>query len=400
MRTIDLSAAQPTVRLDLVLEPAVMLVIKAFTPDGKPLLDAMKAEMGGEAWLEYRITAIATGEPPPAALPEISHRSYTDWDIGRYSDRLESIFGDDDTPVDAMGTLQVDGTLPAYVSLVFRHIVLQTQLVEPGATEASFVVTIPSLQALLGTVKLRVVSADTEQPIEGVTASLSDSQSGGGSDKPDAAGNFTWERQRPGQLELEVSAPEHETLHAVVSVKPGGTTDMGTLELTGKATLRGRVVDGSGAPVALSLRALIDEPIGGRGMGARSSFKSNAAGEFESYGLGRHRYHLSIASNDWAAIALPVDLSNGDVNDLVMQVVPGTKVRLVPRWGDDQHFDVRVTRDDGALASDARAWDSDWTWFKRLVPGRYEVALLDEGRLVKQFPLLVGDSPVALELKP
>ena len=400
-RTLELSASQTVVRLDLVLEPAVVLLIKAFTPEGQPLLDAIKAEMaGGEPWNPYRIAAIATREPPPAALPEISERSYERWDIGSYSDRLDSWRGPDDTPSDAMGKLELDGALPAYVSVVFRHIVLQTQLVEPDATEVVFVISIPSLQALLGSVKLHVVSAETKQPVPGMTAALSDSQTSGGGDKPDAEGNFLWEKQRPGRLELEVRAADHETLYAVVSVQPGATTDLGTLELTRLAAMRGRVVDAAGSPVALNLRALIDEPIGGRGMGARSSFKSNAEGAFESYGLGRHRYHVAIASDEWAALPVPVDLSNGDVEGVVITVVPGTPVRLIPRWESGQRYDVRVTNEEGAIASDARAWDSEWTWFKRMVPGRYEVTLLDEGRMVKQIPLVVGDTQLALELKP
>jgi hypothetical protein len=400
-RTLELSAAQPVVRLDLVLEPAVVLLIKAFTPAGQPLLEAIKSEMaGGESWNPYRIAAIATREPPPAALPEISERSYESWDIGSYSDRLDSWRGPDDTPSDAMGKLELDGALPAYVSVVFRHIVLQTQLVEPGTTEVVFVVSIPSLQALLGAVKLRVVSADTKQPVPGMTAALSDSQTSGGGDKPDAAGNFLWEQQRPGRLELEVRAADHETLYAVVSVQPGATTDLGTLELTSLVAVRGRVVDAAGNPVALNLRALIDDPIGGRGMGERSSFKSNAEGAYESYGLGRHRYHVSISSDQWAALPVPVDLSNGDVEGLVITVVPGMPVRLIPRWESGQRYGVRVTSEEGSIASDARAWDTEWTWFKRLPPGRYEVALIDEGRMVKRLPLVVADTPVALELKP
>jgi len=401
VRDLELSAVQPVVRLDLVLEPAVVLLIKAFTPAGKPLLEAIKDEMaGGQGWHDYRISAIATREPPPAALPEISGRGYQRWGIGTYSDRLDSFFGPDDTPVDALGKLELDGALPAYVSLAFRHVVLQTQLVEPGASESVFVVAIPSLEALLGGVTVRVISADTRQPVPEATASLNDSQSGGGGDKPDEAGNFLWERQRPGRLELEVRAPEHEMLHAEVSVQPGATTDLGTLELTRLAAVRGRVVDAAGAPVALNLRALIDEPIGGRGMGGRSSFKSNADGAFESYGLGRRRYHVAISSDDWAALPVPVDLSHGDVDGLVITVVPGTPVRLIPRWDVDQRYDVRVTSDEGSIASNARAWETDWTWFKRLPPGRYEVTLLDGARIVMQLPLAVADTPVVLELKP
>src|SRR6185369_13712268 len=80
---ITLSAEQPVVRLDLVLQAAVQLIIKGFTPSGEPLLDAVGRELaGGNARQAPRMSAIATREPLTGDLPEISYRAYDRWGIG------------------------------------------------------------------------------------------------------------------------------------------------------------------------------------------------------------------------------------------------------------------------------------------------------------------------------
>ena len=64
-----LDAAQPAVRLDIVLEPAVVLLVKAVTPSGERLSDALKAVMGPGALADPPLAAVASREPPPASLP-------------------------------------------------------------------------------------------------------------------------------------------------------------------------------------------------------------------------------------------------------------------------------------------------------------------------------------------
>jgi protocatechuate 3,4-dioxygenase beta subunit len=66
-----------------------------------------------------------------------------------------------------------------------------------------------------------------------------------------ASGKLVMEDVEPGAVDLRLTGPEFGE-HAVrnVVIKPGETTDLGTIKLPVPRTLRGKVVDAGGAPVA------------------------------------------------------------------------------------------------------------------------------------------------------
>jgi len=396
---LQLDAAQPAVRLDIVLQPAVVLLVKAFTPSGEPLGDALAAVMGPEFAHDPALSAIATREPPPARLPEISYRSYDRYGIGRFSGGIELMVFDAALPKNVLGKLELDESLPAYVSLMLRHVVLQTQTVEPGATEVVFVVPLENVTALLGTVRVKVVDAETRQPVANARAELSDSQSGGGNRPPNPEGFFVWENQRPGLLELQIHAPGHETWSGEVSVQPGAVTDLGTLELTPATTLSGLVLDGDGTPVSVSLRALVDENRG-LGMGARTYSQSGADGRFKLENLGRRRHLLVVSDEDWTALPVPVDLRAGDVSDVVVRVSGGTLVHLHAAWPAAASYGVELITQDGRPIRDWDAWLGDRAWAGKLAPADYVALVSDEGRELRRVPFTVGGEELTVELAP
>lgn len=400
--TLQLDAARPVVRHDLVLEPAPILLIKGFTPEGEPLVDAVLRELGGERrWQAPRLTAIATREPPPGDLPAISHRAYDRWGIGSYSDRLDGSWnGTDDLPADVMGRLELDEPLPACVSLVFRHLLLATQRVEPGTTEVVFVVPLDRLRALMGSVRLRVVDAETRQVPEGLRAELSDSQSSGGGSPPGEDGSFTWENVKPGLAELTVRATGHETHYQEVLVPPGGVADLGQLELQPATAISGFVVDEAGQPVVVSLRALRDDLDAGLGMGARTWQKSDVEGAFRFENLGRHRYRVTVGGEDHALGWVPVDTRAGDVTGVRLVVQRGALLRLVTDWPASERYGLRVITADGALVSSSDAWQGDWTWAQRLAPGDYVVTLSRDGQELRRVPFQVGDEDLSVRVAP
>src|SRR4030095_9039914 len=103
--------------------------------------------------------------PPRAPRPEPSLRLYQRWGIGYFFEAGNQVMGEDAMPADVMGRLELDEPLPAYVSLVFRPLVLQTQSVEPGTKEVVFVLPASALEALLGGVRVRVIDEETRPPI-------------------------------------------------------------------------------------------------------------------------------------------------------------------------------------------------------------------------------------------
>ena len=398
-KEVSLTAAQPAVRLDITLQPAVVLDIKATTPSGEPLSQALQGLLsGGDAW-NSRLGAIATLDPPPAALPETSLRLFDRWGIGVFRDAFNPLAKGDVQPEEVIGRLELDEPLPAYVSLMLRHLVLQTQTVEPGAHEVSFVVPPSALEALLGGVRLRVIDEETRQPVTKAYANLYDSQSGGGGLAADAPGVFEWIHQRPGRLELSISAPDHEKWHGEVSVPPGGVADLGTLELSPAMAVRGVVVDDSGAPHSVDLRALPDEA-GGAGRAARTHYKSGADGRFEIKTLGKRRYRLLVGDDDWTSLPVLVDLRGGEVNDVRVVVAHGAQVRLLLRWPPSEPFDVRVETGDGLVVHRSENWQSEWVWRKRMAPGAYVAIIARDGRDLKRRPFEVGDQDITVELSP
>jgi hypothetical protein len=401
-QAITLSAERPVVRHDIVLQPAVVLLVKAFTPSGEPLSAAVVRELGrGDEWSAPRLSAVATREAPAGDLPEISHRGYERWGIGNYGDRLDGRWnGTNDLPLDVMGRLELDESLPAFVSLVFRHVLVATQRVEPGAQEVVFTVPLASLQGLLGTVRLRVEDASTSKVPEGVKAELSDSQSSGPGITPDDTGTFAWEKQRPGLLELSIHAPGYETWEQDVSVPASGTADLGTIGLTPATKIAGLVVDGSGKPVVVSLRALRDDLGVGLGMGERRETESDLEGRFEAAGLGRHRYRIVISSKSLAAPPVFVDARNGDVDGVRVVVEPGALLRVRTLWSAGESYGVRVTSADGVVFSSTDRWQGDWTWSKRLPTGDYTAALLREGKVLTQVPVTLGSEGASVDLQP
>jgi hypothetical protein len=393
---LELAAAQPAVRVDIVLQPSVELMIKAFTPSGERLDQALEASFESDPW-SMALSAVATREPPPAALPEISYRIYEQWGIGRYQAGFELMVRSEAMPDDVIGKLELDESLPAYVSLMFRHLVVQTQRVEPGATEVAFVVPVETLTALLGGVRLKVVDAETRQPLVKAMVELSDSQSSGGGRAPDAEGVVTWERQRPGRLELQISAPDHEQWNGEVSVPAGGVADLGTIELTPATSVSGVVLDEAGQPVSVQLRALVDEERE-LGMGARSYNRSGADGRFECKSLGRRRYVLMASDEDWTGLPVPVDLRQGNVGGVVVHVAKGTRVRLHSQWVGDGTCDVRLIASDGLELWSIEGWLGDWSWAKRLVPGEYIAILARGGVELKRVAFRVGTEDLSVEL--
>lgn len=402
VRTLQLDAARPVVRHDLVIEPAPVLVIKGFTPEGEPLLDAVLRELGGERrWQAPRLSAIATREPPVGDLPPISHRNYERWELGHYADRLDASWnGTGDLPSDAMGRLELDEPLPACVSLVLRHVLLATQRVEPGTTEVVFVVPLERLRALLGALRLRVVDAGTRAVPEGVRAELSDSQSSGGGQPPGADGAFAWDAVAPGLSELAVHAPGLESHYQEVLVPPGGVAELGTLELSPAVSISGFAVDEAGQPAVVSLRALRDDLDAGLGMGARIYRKSDAEGAFRFEGLGRHRYRVVVGGEDFAADSVAVDARGGDVAGVRVVVRRGALLRLVTDWPASETYGLRVTSADGSRVSDVEAWPGDWTWSKRLGPGDYVATLSRDGRELRRVDFRVGDEDLSVRVAP
>jgi hypothetical protein len=396
---LQLAPDAAVVRHDFVLQTSVGLDVRGFTPDGQPLLAALSDRVPAAEWM-VRLTAVATAEPPPQLLPPIGERARSAFGIGLYHDRWEEDV--EDLPPDAMGRLEVFEPLPAFVSLVLRHVVLQTVRVERGATSVTFSVPWDLVAAQFGSVRVRAVDAQTRRPPADVTASLSDSQSFSGGTHPNADGDFIWRDQLPGLLNLRLSCPGYETWAAVVTVPPGGEVDLGTVALDAEVHIAGVVRDDEGRPQSVWLSAArVDQDAETASfVHGFYSWQSDATGRFKIEHLGRHDYEIRVASGAWVRRPNFVSTRGGDVDDAVVLVARGTGVTVDVRLPPSGSWAVEIVGKDGTIALPRTPWavsgSSTWT----VAPGDYEARLFGEGGLVRNVPFTVGSKPMLVSLTP
>jgi hypothetical protein len=147
------------------------------------------------------------------------------------------------------GTLHLAGAPPANVALMLRHMVVAQQLVVPGQTDMTFVVDPAELSALAGSAAVRVVNADTGQPIDGARVSLRRSNGGFGGGQTDKDGRAVIENLVPGLLRCEISAKECEGMYTTVQIHVGQRLELGEVRLGPRVKFTGTVVDEAGKPV-------------------------------------------------------------------------------------------------------------------------------------------------------
>jgi len=401
-KELQLSADEPVVRQDLVLERALVLVVRGFTPEGQPLLEALKQRMPDALW-SVRFSAVATAAPPGSTLKPTSDRGYDQYGIGWYHDKMEKLGGHADAdPGDAMGHLELFEPLPAYVSLALRGAVLQTQRVEPGAESVTFTIPWDFVNSKFGTVRARAVDAETRQPLLEAQAELSDSQSGGFGTKPDGSGAWLWDHERPGLLELVVRCKDHEMWAQKVDLAPGADLDLGDIALGPATTIRGTVRDAEGKPRSCQVFAFPADRISEtESILSRHISTSDGDGRFELKSLGRHRYELRVSSYECAARPVIVDARSGDVDDAVLVAEDGAEVAIESRWPTTQALDVDFAWQGGGLVMSRGEWRGGWVVKRRMLPGSYEAHLFDDGgALVRTIPFEVSGERLYLPLTP
>ena len=380
----------PVQRLDLTLEPAVVLPVFVRTTDGARLMPQL-TELG--IWQGLQVIAVET--PVLGDFAPTEQTSIGDVGLGRHRidgdlDQRREADGDD-------GRLELDRPPPLHAVLLLRHLVLAQQPIVPGQRELRFEVDLAAVKARFAKVRLRIVDA-SGQPVHTARVQFSSAQGGGSAGKPDAQGGITIEHALPGLAHFAVWAKDLEQYAAHVTLPAGETTDLGDLVLTSPRTVRGRLVDADGVGRSGGVQwTAIDAWRPPHPMQDRRSTSADGDGNFE-LALGARRYVVAGRAADGRVGYTIVDGDSAAVAPFEIPVAEPTTVRLVV--SDAFATFAVVVRDPAGDLLDVQRLEPRWREAPlRLPPGDYRVEVFDgHGVFVRRAPLRVGTAPVQLEV--
>lgn len=402
---LELEASRPVTRFDIVVEPAVRLVISAFTPDGQPLMEALHAGLGEYARSTLRVSALAS-EAPLMSLPAQFARGWSSFGIGDFTDRLEA-YGNlapvtAALPAGALGVLDVSAPLPIVVTLVLRNAILASQRVEPGRSEVVFRVAVEDVVDQLASVRIRFLDGITRTPLEGVSVELSDIQiSSGPRSLSDAQGVARCDRLLPGGLRFEAGRDGYERLPAQVTVTAARETDLGDLLLFPSTSISGTVVDEEGHPVVARLRANALDDIGQLTPDIDALiWRTEADGTFTIDELGRRRYMLRVADEFKVSKPVLVNTLAGDATGVVLRSESGQNVSVRLAWPSSRELGLRVRDASDVVYTDWDRWRGDTVWTRRLPRGQYVAECYDLSGVLEQQAFEVVEAPVNIKLAP
>lgn len=394
---VDLGLDRPRLRIDFTLQKAVELRVRVEAPGGRSLSEVM---LETRAPIAARLlAAVATREPPGKTFVAIpGERNETE--VGHFQSRDQRLT---DLPADCIGILYLDGDPPVHVSLVHHHAVLQTQRLDVGRNEVTFVVAPADLVAGLATIRVHVVDDATGAAVAAARVMSCGGTHNDAGVATDAMGIAELDRREPGMLDLKIWAEGYETFRKPVDALPGTKQDMGTIRLAREVLVEGRVTDNEGKALAASFSVgTVDA--GQPSIRWLRDFESNGAGAFSIRGLGLGEYvirtrtpvdHAGWKGTPLVSGNLRLDTRTGPIPDLELHLRPAAKLVLRATQAEGLRFVVLdgegLTLVDGVLGSEPQSLD--------LPAGDCRVRLLDaRGTVLSERPVTLGSEPTLLDL--
>ncbi|MEW6745469.1 MAG: sigma-70 family RNA polymerase sigma factor [Planctomycetota bacterium] len=391
-------------RYDIVLAPSALLNVRLVTPSGGPFEEI---KIPGLRWPLSRLTAVvATKDAPGETLPMNARPSHLYFGVGRYHSRADMRGGRGaariDIPTGYSGVLELSEPLPLYVSVAFKHVILDTRLVTRLDQDLTLVVDPEVIDKSRVSLELRLVDAESGAPIEMADVQVSDSVSVGGGSKTGADGRVRIDNIEPGIMEFRIERSDYEVIHQEIWLEAGVECDLGEVALFRATAINGILVDPDGNPVTggVGFRNL-DRLIMPQLLNMGGSYSTEETGEFHIRGAGRGR-HLLFArwgGDEWAVNPTLVDTAGGPVDGVKVELRRGTKVSVRPAVTPERIYLVSIQDSAGIPVWTCRVWGGGATAVF-LLPGNYTVTVWDERTPVKVTPFKVRTEPVAIAVNP
>ncbi len=380
---VELDASTTEKRLDLQLVLPPQILVKAVDENGEPIAGA-------------GVLAVATLKPPGAWLDEVWGSLNNPLSVSSFQASWRAGL---ELPEGYLGRVQLDASPPVFVSLLNNQRVVATKLVEVDQAEVEFVVQNDSPLLKPATVRFRFVDAQTRAVLPSTFAMVS---SGPGVRAVHCNdGWFNDDKVAPGSCSIRAMVPGYESYQHILRFDAGTTNDLGDIPLERECWISGTILgDGIGVSMELDIeRWDPDRHSAIRGPSSEGT-KSDERGSFKIGGLSRGFYVLRRLSQDggWACSSTIVDTTNGPVDNLRIELVPGVPLALRPsnnRWF-ATHFRILDRDGNGVLAS--RLWSAAPQNFS-LAPGNYVVeATSDDGGEPVRHEITIEKEPVELAL--
>jgi len=382
-QVIELDAAAGDRRFDLQLERTHEIQVEVVDGAGEPIRDV---------WL----TAVATLEPP-GDWCEVYGSVNNPFGVGAWA---QNGFGGRNFARTVLGCIRLQMPPPLFVSVLHNQRVVGTQRVELGQELVRFVLDPASPLLQKGRLSLRLVDAPTQQPLAGVSLHVAyGAMAMSGVTGLDGTYSTS---VLPGWVMLRSLGGSHENPELRVRVEAGSETELGDIALAEEVSISGQVVDAQGNGVARRIDYAPIDPLTGRAIrsGVRYAVNSSADGNFRVSGLARRRYRASVdvSDSEFGSAALLVDARAGSVQDVRIELVPGTALFLGNadgRWSQIS-FDILDSQSTPLISS--RLWGPEPRKIL-LAPGRYaiDVRAGEKGEAVRR-EFTIGTEPVELSL--
>jgi hypothetical protein len=346
--TIEIAATEE-VELDLVLAPSVELAVRVLSPEGEPHPDVIAGTSGF-------LVPVATSKPLGDWCFEIEGSIQNPNGEGRFHDthdrRTEGL----------IGFLELDGELPAYVSLCLGQWVLATESVPAGSEEVTFTHDTDGLASQQAAIHVRAFDSATGKFLSGVHVVLHSSSMIMSGTRDESEGT-RFEPIPPGRYGVLVTFDPYAWERRDVLAEPGKVTEV-EIGMGTSVRIAGRFVDGEGRSIRRAEGALLEDSPSiaiGRMDPATSEvdvdtsmhYAADTEGRF-SLPAGRGIHVLRAYGEHGACANVLVDTRQGSVDGVEIVLRPPADVVLRIESGAWQGTRFRILDEDGVEAQHGR----------------------------------------------
>ncbi len=396
---VSFTLDDPIIQKNFHLTPLPGVDIKLLSPDGKPFYESL----GSQDISFHRalsLVPVATKASPDVFIEGIRGSHNNSFGVGQFRSNWQLA---KKKPPGYLGRVFLNESPPVFMSLVnFQH-VLETQLVEPGTNEITFILSPEKLMEQLGNVKIQFVELESGAPLKGVRAWLQNGGIGGGSaNSSDDEGAVTLAPIAPGNYFLHGDLDGYGLSITPLLVQPGTVTSMETILLEKAVGIGGSVLRSGGDPLQTEVKAYLIDPVKSTISHSMSkTVQSGADGSFLFERLTRGRWALCAWSQqeEWVSPRSIIDTSGGSITNVTLTAQPPHSIVVIPpldRW---RKLRFTISAQQGIEPSRIPFYSA--TPFPRSVPsGTYLVQVLaEDDTVIREWRVTTSEKPLVLRVE-